>query len=134
MFPTTAYDLGFRCPPPLIMMFALISDVECLVKAPEGLKVIVRGSTATLYWMSDQDGLIGFELTYEVLDSPYGTFRLTHGVNRLKRSCTLRALFPLHKYSVYMVTIAENGVSNKSESVEFSTNLTGAYTLMSRGM
>ena len=85
----------------------------------------MRGTTATLYWMSDQAGVLNFELTYEVLDSPIGTFRLTHGISRLKRTFILRGLFPLHKYSIYMVTVAESGVSNKSEVFEFTTNFTG---------
>ncbi|XP_045162542.2 uncharacterized protein LOC123527258 [Mercenaria mercenaria] len=112
----------------VIMLLAVLEEREC-VHAPSELKVYVKGHSALVHWVQEGDvnEISRFELTCEFLGATVGTFRITHGINRVQRSFRLWGLLPSQRYRVYMVTITELGASNTSEVVDFATNLTDTF-------
>jgi hypothetical protein len=58
--------------------------------------VYVTGHSAIIHWTQDEDvsSIARFELTCEIIGTSVGTFRITHGINRVQRSFKLWGLLP----------------------------------------
>lgn len=99
------------------------------VYPPSDFRVVIKGSRATVYWsvIGDLSNIVQFEITYEIVDSPAGTLRITRAIHGYKRSLLLSGLVPSQTYRFFMVTIGRESVSNSSEVQEFITSTQGKY-------
>jgi len=104
--------------------FLYISDA---LGPPTDLRVFVSGVKATLIWVinDDLDLVRYFRITYEIFNGAGNFFKISHNIDGIRRSYTLRGLAPVSTYRVFMVTIGSGEVSNASETIEFSTAIPG---------
>ncbi|XP_071109723.1 uncharacterized protein [Haliotis cracherodii] len=112
------YTLTFQ----IVTFTMALSD---LILPPNNLTVLSATKTrASLYWIVPPDTpcILRFELTYDLVDSPFGRYSVTRGIHGDRRKVALVGLIPCQRYRVFMVSIGTTGTtSNFSNEVEFTT-------------
>lgn len=102
-----------------------------MLEPPKNLTVLrVGAEEVTLAWLSSQseeDKVLFYEITYELIDPPVGVFRVVLGVRPELRQLRVDSLRPRETYSVYMVSVDPDQIrSNISNEVVFTTT-SGRY-------
>ncbi|XP_041377970.1 uncharacterized protein LOC121390252 [Gigantopelta aegis] len=123
-----------------IVTFSEWLEAQNGVAPPGNLTALaIRANSATLGWIVYGDGrrILRFEITYDLVDSPIGKFRVTRAIDGYRRYYKLSGLFAGQTYRVFMVSLDISGTtSNISNELKFTTEPNdgrGGYLVVRHG-